>query len=156
MRKLATVAALVTLGLVAVPSSASAKTCLPDGNQEVCVALNECYLVGTVIFFSTTPAEAVTWSRNCLFLDRRYRLDTHSAGGHAHERARRLRVVRSDFWGVYCEAERRAGNPDAPLCLLKSAPGRGGGGGGGGDRGGDRGTRDPRFTGRIVFGGRRR
>lgn len=156
MRKLAMIAALVTLGLVAVPSSASAKTCLPDGNQEVCVALNECYIVGTVIFLSASPAEAVAWSRNCLFLDRRYKLDTHSAGGHAHERARRLRVVRSDLWGVYCEAERRAGNPDAPMCLLRSRPERGSGGGGGGGGRGDRGTREPNFTGRIVFGGRRR
>lgn len=150
MRKLATIAVLGTLGLVAVPSPASAQSCLPDSAQEICQTLNECYLVGTAIFFTASPAEAVTWSRRCLFLDRRYRRHDHSAGDHAHARTRRKRVVRSEFWPVYCEAERRAGNPDAPLCQIKSRPGPrrdGGGGGGGGGGTPDRGTREPRFTG---------
>ena len=142
--------ASLAVAAAVMPSSAAAQTCIPGANQSTCQALTECYAIGATIFVTASPAEAVGWARNCLNLDRRYRIEITGSGNDARQRARPKRTTRSTFWSLYCEAERRAGNPNAPLCRIRSAPsGSGGGGGGGGrtDGGSGGGTREPNFTG---------
>jgi hypothetical protein len=115
MKRVFAVAVVVMLGSVAVPSSAQAETCLSGSTQGACQQLSECYVVGATLLL-TAPADAVRFYRNCMSLERGYRLHKHNSGFHAHRRTRRLRATQSTFWPLYCLAQRRAGHRNDRLC----------------------------------------
>ena len=125
---------------VPAPASAGAENCRDSAaNVSQCRNLAECKTIGAAIFNYASDGEAVTWTRDCLNLDRRYRMAQSGQRAVAVERARRLRAARSNFRSLYCEAIRRAGRTRPRVCRIRSA-GTGGGGGGGG-------TREPALTG---------
>ena len=149
MKRLTTLAILIASASVAIPSSASAgaAACLPGAaNVGVCGALSTCHTVGAAIF-NHSAAEAVTFTRNCLFLDLRYTLDNSVGRTQARERSQRLRVAESMWRSLYCEALRRVGGSDTRICRARARSRRGGRGSGGGGSGG--GTREPNLTGRV-------
>lgn len=155
MKKILVLAALVAAGSAAVPSpaAAGAANCRQDSAQLAeCQTLATCRLVGAGIFNYASAEEAVTFTRRCLGLDRRYRLaDLSSGRSDAIERPRRLLNSQSELQALYCLAVRRAGQTDARICRARRSPtgrgSQGGGGGGGGGGAPDSGTREPSFTG---------
>ena len=143
MRRLATAATLMTLGLLAAPTPAAAEGCAAGEAQDACVQLSECFLVGAVVLLQ---ADAIDYYRQCVYLDRRYKLEEHGSGDHAHRRARWLPRSQSEFLTLFCVAQENAGNTNHPWCRVRNTRSGGstGGGGSGGDTGG---RREPRFTG---------
>ena len=145
MKKL-TACAFLTVALSAtLPGSAmaGAENCRDSAaNAAQCRDLAECRTIGANIFNYASEGEAVTFTRNCLNLDRRYRLTDSGSLAKAVERARLMRATRSSFRQLYCEAMRRAGQRSR-ICRIRST-GTGGGSGGGSGGGG---PREPSLTG---------
>ena len=145
MKKVLALVILVAAGAAAIPSTAAASdaNCRQDSALAAqCRTLATCRIIGGVIFDGTGAQEAVAFARECLDTEAVYKRRTLASGrSDAFRRARRLRVVRNQFRGFYCEAVRRARQRDRRICEIRSTgrPGRGGSGGGG--------TRTPSLTG---------
>ncbi len=145
MKRFATAAVSMTIGLMAIPSTAAAQTCEVGQEQAICQQLADCYAIGAIFL---PRSDAVPYYRQCLFLDRRYKLN-HPAETRAPRRARVLPRGQSTFFPLYCVAQEYAGNPNLPFCRARNTQeGDGGGGGGGRERDGRTAPRRaPRFTG---------
>lgn len=147
MKRLAALVILMAAGSAAIPSSAAATAAAcrsGSANEAECRTLATCYIIGAAVFNYAGDAEAVSWTRRCLALDRRYRLADRSSGRlDARERSKRLRAPQSTFRSLYCLAVRRAGRPEPRVCRVRATSPRRRGG----RRSPDSGTRDPTLTG---------
>jgi hypothetical protein len=80
--------------------------CIEQEDRDRCEQLAACFSAGAMML-QQDPAAAVAELRNCVFLNRRFRLHSHTDGLHVHQRRRIIRRSRSVFWRLYKTAQKR-------------------------------------------------
>ena len=104
--------------VAAVPATAGASgRCAADASEATCDLLDDCYASGALIETVTTPDDAVSRYRSCLFTDHRFALKLTGTGVAAVSRPDPLpKIYESTFWPLYCHALERVGRRDASIC----------------------------------------
>lgn len=114
---LAVVAALAASATFA-PAPAGAESACGAGDSlaATCQVLDSCATIGA-LGMTQPPNDAVTFYRNCLFTDHKYRLLNGGASGElARSRSKRPAIYVSTYWPLYCQALQRAGQSDPAIC----------------------------------------